>query len=151
VARVDFYVIGGNGESSRQHFACRLAEKAYRQQNTVHIQVPNDQLAQRLDELLWTFRDGSFLPHGIVESRRQEANAAVTIVVAAGDPAAEPSLTEPKGADLLINLTESIPVDIDSFPRVAEIVTSDDDSLARSRKNFVDYRAAGHTLESHNI
>ena len=149
MARVDFYVIRGNSESNRQHFACRLAEIAYRQKNRVHIQVQSDQVARRLDELLWTFRDGSFVPHDIVNSSQQEATSAVTIAVTTA--VAEPAANAPAGADLLINLTESIPVDIGSFPRIAEIVTSDDDSLARSRKNFVDYRQAGHALETHKI
>ncbi|NIA27817.1 MAG: DNA polymerase III subunit chi, partial [Desulfobulbaceae bacterium] len=57
--RVDFYVLKQAGLPSRQSFACRLAEKAYRLKNTVHIHAGDQAGAERLDELLWTFRDGS--------------------------------------------------------------------------------------------
>ena len=53
--------------------------------------------------------------------------------------------------DLLINLTGAIPGNIDSFPRVAEIVTSDDESKARSRVHFASYRDAGHSLDTHKL
>ena len=66
MARVDFYVLNQSGEQARRQFACKLAEKAYRLKNTVHIVAGSRADAERLDELLWTFRDGSFVPHHIV-------------------------------------------------------------------------------------
>ena len=63
MTKVDFYVLGTSGDRARQHFACRLAEKAYRLDNTIHIRTIDQRAAEQLDELLWTFRDGSFVPH----------------------------------------------------------------------------------------
>ena len=37
MARIDFYVLSQSGERARQLFACRLAEKAYKLEHTVHI------------------------------------------------------------------------------------------------------------------
>ena len=142
MSKVDFYVLGGSGEATRQRFACRLAEKAYRLNNTVHIHTADRQSVQQLDDLLWTFRDGSFVPHEILESRPAEPPAPITI----GCDAA-PS----RSCDLLINLSEEIPAMAENFPRVAEIVTSDADARARSRKRFVDYRERGHTLDTHKL
>ena len=138
MARVDFYVLKGSGDDTRWRFACRLAEKAYRLKNSVHIQVQDSGEAARLDDLLWTFRDGSFVPHEIARNR-DSVQAPITIG------------SSPLQADLLVNLTDALPDNIDSFPRVAEIVTSDDDRKARSRRQFVAYRDAGHTLETHNL
>jgi DNA polymerase IIIc chi subunit len=53
--------------------------------------------------------------------------------------------------DLLINLTDEIPGMAASFPRVAELVTSDEQSRQLSRKRFVHYRELGAELETHNI
>ena len=53
--------------------------------------------------------------------------------------------------DLLINLTDEVPAECASFPRVAEIVTSDDIARQRSRKRYAEYRELGHTLETHKI
>ena len=142
MSRVDFYVLPDSGEAVRQRFACRLAEKAYGLDNSVHIRVADQQAATQLDDLLWTFRDGSFIPHEKLASADARAVAPVTIgYLDNGAPR----------CDLLINLTGSMPKNTGSFPRVAEIVTSDGPSRQLSRERFVEYRNEGHTLESHNI
>ena len=142
MSKVDFYVIGGSGEQTRQRFACRLAEKAYRLDNTVHTHAADRQSVQQIDDLLWTFRDGSFVPHEVLGAAAAEPPAPITI----GCESA-PS----RDCDLLINLSEEIPATAESFPRVAEIVTSDEDARNRSRKRFVDYRERGHTLDTHKL
>ncbi|MDH5455573.1 MAG: DNA polymerase III subunit chi, partial [Gammaproteobacteria bacterium] len=65
MARVDFYVLAAADERARHMLACKLAEKAWRLENTVYIHAKDRADAERLDELLWTFRDGSFVPHGL--------------------------------------------------------------------------------------
>jgi len=142
MSQVDFYVLQTSGETSRQHFACRLAEKAYRLKNTVHIQVTDQRSAAHIDELLWTFRDGSFVPHEILHEVADEPASPVTIG----------SHSPPPGrCDLLINLGDGIPSAASAFPRVAEIVTSDDESKKRSRRLFAEYRNSGHKLDSHKL
>ena len=142
MSRVDFYILGESGESARHVFACRLAEKAYRLSNSVHIRTADASLTTRIDELLWTFRDGSFVPHEIV-SPGKPAVAPVTIgSINSGEPAS---------SDLLINLAPDLPGSIAAFPRVAEIVSSDEGSRLQSRQRFAAYRDQGHTLETHNI
>ena len=142
MSRVDFYVIASTGVDSRQRFACRLAEKAYKLNNTVHIHVGDRESVRQVDDLLWTFRDGSFVPHDVVDAPAGKSPAPITIGCE----------TRPAGqCDLLINLSDEIPEMADAFPRIAEIVTSDEDSRTRSRKRFVDYRARGHTLDTHNL
>lgn len=142
MSRIDFYILAEGGESARHVFACRLAEKAYRLNNSVHIRTANVSLASRIDELLWTFRDGSFVPHEIVKGN-QAAEAPVTI--GSGDGGSNAV------SDLLINLSPDTPVNIAAFPRIAEIVSSDEDSRLQSRQRFAAYRDQGHTLETHNI
>ncbi len=97
---------------------------------------------QQIDDLLWTFRDGSFVPHEVLGSPSTEPLAPITI----GCESA-PS----RDCDLLINLAEEIPAIAAAFPRVAEIVTSDEDARTRSRKRFVDYRERGDTLDTHKM
>jgi DNA polymerase-3 subunit chi len=142
MARVDFYILPGSGEVTRQQFACRLAEKAYRLENRVHIHVANRDSLQKLDDLLWTFRDGSFIPHEILGATPGTPASPVTI-------SCDDDLHIE--CDLLINLAESIPSSASSFPRVAEVVTSDEDSKMQSRKRFIDYREKGHTLDTHKL
>lgn len=71
--RVDFYVLAGPKPAARLRFACRLAEKAYRLDHRVHLQTGSAAEAEQLDELLWTFRQGSFVPHELAPPGRQRA------------------------------------------------------------------------------
>jgi DNA polymerase-3 subunit chi len=142
MARVDFYVLDAPGEQARHQFACRLAEKAYRLNNTVHIQTGDRQVAEQLDDLLWTFRDGSFVPHHIANEVAAERESPVTIGYQHGGQCA---------CDLLINLTDRMPEDPGSFPRVAEIVPSDDKARQLSRERFATYREQGHSLDTHKL
>ncbi|MGB5347640.1 MAG: DNA polymerase III subunit chi [Woeseia sp.] len=140
MARVDFYVLGAAGEPARWQFACRLTEKAYKLNNSVHILAPDGAALEKLDELLWTWHDGSFVPHDILPNR---SAAPVTV---GSDAAALPA-----EVDLLINLSDSVPDGINTFARVAEIVTSDDETRLASRARFATYRDQGHTLETHKL
>lgn len=142
MSRIDFYVLSEAGEPARQRFACRLAEKVYKLDNTVHIAAGDRQRAEQLDELLWTFRDGSFVPHEIVASNLQPLGSPITI----GYEEAEVG-----SCDLLINLSDESLKDAGAFQRIAEIVTSDEDSRQRSRRRFADYRDNGHTLDTHKL
>lgn len=142
MAQVDFYILTSSGEFPRQQFACRLAEKAYRLNNTVHIHTGDESTVEKIDSLLWTFRDGSFVPHEKLVTSPTEATAPITIACEAR-PAGD--------CDLLINLSDEIPEIASSFPRVAEIVSSDSASKGLSRRRFVGYRESGHTLNTHQL
>lgn len=142
MARVDFYLLKQSGVESRFAFACRLAEKAYRLNNTVHIHTSDEGHASQIDDLLWTFRDGSFVPHSSVNDSQSSATSPVRISCGAAD-------VEP--CDLLINLCDDIPHFAEAFPRVAELVSSDDSCKQESRKRFAAYREKGHSLETHDV
>lgn len=140
MARIDFYVLSQTGEQARQTFACRLAEKAYRLNNTVHIETGSRKDVDRLDELLWTFRDGSFVPH-----HKLGGNDMGSPVTIGCDSGAMPP------RDLLINLADDIPAIAETFPRIAELVSSDQECKQLSRKRFAAYREQGHEIETHNV
>ena len=140
MTRVDFYVLKGSGDPARNVFACRLAEKAYRLEHAVHICTDDDNLSRELDSLLWTFRDGSFVPHEVLPAEQTSPTAPVTIGT---------SLPASRKAELLINLSASVPQA--DCPRIAEIVSGDDDSRRQSRERYARYRELGHTLETHQL
>ena len=142
MARVDFYVLSQSGEQAQQLFACRLAEKAYRLDNTVHILTQDRATAERIDDLLWTFRDGSFVPHHL---SRPGAGSDQSPISIGHDPA------EVETRDLLINLADDIPDCAGAFPRIAELVTSDETSKQKSRRRFAVYRDQGHQLDTHKV
>jgi len=139
MAQVDFYVLDRVDELARNTLACKLAEKAWRLENTIHIHTMTRADAERLDKLLWTFRDGSFVPHELAGG---DTGAPVTIGY--GSDIAGPR-------DLLINLCDDIPTFAESFPRVAELVTSDENCRAKSRIRYATYRDQGHKITTHKL
>ena len=139
--RVDFYILPGRQTGSRLVLACRLAEKAYGLGHTVYIHTASPEQAQQLDELLWTFRQGSFVPHGLYPDADQD----IPPVLIGWEP--EPLVN----ATLLINLSDEAPAFLERFERVAELVDQDEKTLNLSRDKFRHYRAQGYELHSHKL
>ncbi len=142
MARVDFYILARPDERARQVLACKLAEKAWRLDNSVYIHTRSRSDAERLDELLWTFRDGSFVPHGV--AGRDDGTEDSPIMIGSDDGGVD-------ACDLLINLCDEIPAFAEGFPRVAELVTSDENCRLLSRKRYAAYRDGGHELNTHKL
>ncbi len=142
MARVDFYVLQRADERSRHTLACKLAEKAYRLDNSVYIHAKTHQDAEHLNELLWTFRDGSFVPHAL--SGVDDDTTASPVMIGCTADGVE-------SRDLLINLCDEVPAFAEAFPRVAEVVTSDENCRILSRKRFTEYRDKGHSIQTHKL
>lgn len=139
--RVDFYLNSDPGPDARLRLACRLVEKAYRLGHRVYVHVASQQQAQRLDDLLWTFRAGSFVPHAQVSQSSGQDHP-----VLIGEDA-----TAAKGADLLVNLSSSVPSFYSAFQRVIEVVGEDDTERTSARERFRFYRDQGLSPQSHRV
>lgn len=145
MTRVDFYVLQDAAAEARERFACRLVEKAWRLKHSVFLHAVSESEARRLDGLLWTFDDRSFLPHVLdVPGLDDELAAATPVRIGAGGaPSSE--------AQVLVNLGHDVPLFFSRFERVAEIVSGDDEARARARERFRFYRDRGYEIETHQI
>lgn len=141
--RVDFYVLSENVPDARLRWACRLAEQAAEQGSRVYVQTAGNSDAQRLDDLLWTYNDRIFLPHEIFAGGPAPHPR---VMVLLGEAAAPPSHRQ-----LVVNLTETIPAELEQYERVAEIVDVDPERKRSARERYKQYRERGCTLESHNV
>lgn len=143
MTRVDFYVLpAGSGNEAVERTACRIAEKAFRAGHGVYLHVPDTEAEARIDELLWTFRAGSFVPH----ARWPEGAGAPErppVLVGAAEPPPEP--------EVLINLAPEVPAFFSRFLRVAELVGGDEASRARARARWRWYRDRGYPLHKHEL
>ena len=143
MSRVDFYILSEEGPDARLRYACRLAERAVEQGCHVYIRTAASSVTQRVDDMLWTFNDRSFLPHEVFTG--QPASHARVMVMLGTDagPASH--------RQLLINLTDAMPADLDGYERLAEIVDADPERKRGARERYKQYREHGCTLESHNL
>ena len=140
--QVDFYLLNSHEEQRRDSFICKLVEKIVRQSNThtIHIHCKDRQETHRLDELLWTFSDVSFIPHNILGE----------------GPDAPPPVQlgfdgTPKHRDILINLCTTIPIFYSSFQRILEIVPQNEELQAAARERYQFYKTQNCTLNTHKI
>jgi len=142
VTRVDFYILtAAASHQGRSRFACRLAEKAWQTGYRVFIHTSSEFEAQQLDDLLWTFRPESFIPHAIAT---EPGEATLPVLVGTG---LEPVLA----ADLFINLSDVVPPYFQRFPRLAEIVEAGGPQRDFARSRYRLYREQGCNLRSHNL
>jgi DNA polymerase-3 subunit chi len=140
--RIDFYVLDQAGVQARLRFACRLTEKAFQQRHHIHALTVDEAMARTLDELLWTFRAESFVPHGVANG---EATAELPVTIGW-----EPDRPAQDG-DLLINLTPGVPTSFESYRRLAEIVDADEACRREGRERFRFYRDNGFEPQTHRI
>jgi len=141
MTQVDFYIIDPDNGENRQHYACRLTDKAYRQGRRVYIHTGSPGESQMLDRLLWTFRDQSFVPHGIAGTTDPE----FTPVLIGDQPPPE------QADDVLINLSLAAepPSFFSRFERVAEIVDQQNEVKQTSRRHYRFYLDRGYPLNTH--
>jgi DNA polymerase-3 subunit chi len=139
--RVDFYILAASEPASRLQFACKLTEKAYGLNNRIYAHVSSQAEAKKLDELLWTFKQGSFIPHQSLNDSDDERTP-----VSIGTP--EQWKNE---GELLINLSEAAPEFATNYTRVAEIVDGQEASRQAGRKRFRQYREMGLEPVTHQI
>jgi DNA polymerase III subunit chi len=136
MTRVDFYVSSDDGARAAPLLACRLAEKAWKLGHKVYVHAPDPAAAQQLDELMWTFRDVSFVPHSLTDD--------APVRIGHGGP--------PEGFnELLVNLASDVPPFAERFDRVAEIVAGVAEAEQRARARFKHYRDRGHEPETHQV
>jgi DNA polymerase III subunit chi len=143
VSRVDFYVLAEDAPDARLRYACRLAEAAVERGERVYLQTASAAEAQRLDDLLWTFNDRSFLPHEIFSGAPASHDRVMVMLGHESAPATH--------RRLLINLTELVPADLEQYERIAEIVDVDPERKRSARERYKQYREQGCVLETHNV
>ncbi len=143
VSRVDFYVLAEDAPDARLRYACRLAEAAVERGERVYLQTASAAEAQRLDDLLWTFNDRSFLPHEIFSGAPASHDRVMIMLGHESAPATH--------RRLLINLTELVPADLGQYERIAEIVDVDPERKRSARERYKQYREQDCVLETHNL
>ena len=140
--RVDFYVLEESSAAGRLKLACRLAEKAYLAAQTALVWHTDVQELKAFDDMLWTFMDGSFVPHEMLTPAASVAECPV--MLSAGN-------IPPVTVDIIINLAPEVPTCLAQTRRVAEIIDGEDSRRRAGRARFKAYRDLGIQPASHNI
>jgi DNA polymerase III subunit chi len=143
MTRIDFYSLTEDSSGDRLLLTCRLAQRAHGEGLRVHIETADAPSARQLDRLLWTFRDDSFLPHGLVG----ETDPVLTpiLIGVAGEMGPEVE------GQVLINLGLAVPASFDHFERLLEPIDLDPQVRAAGRRRYAHYKGLGYPLEHREI
>ena len=137
--QVDFYVLDESALTAGQ-LACRLALMAWEQGHRIAVLTETSEAADELDELMWNYPAGRFLPH---TARAGDTRGPVTIRT--------PDMPIPGDSEVIINLSSSVVSEPGSYQRLLEIVPGNPSQRSVSRLKFRAYRDQGLDPVSHPI
>ena len=125
-------------QSRMETRACEIAERTYVRGDKLQIIAGDQQQATRLDDLLWTFRPDSFVPHRFSRGEKDEVTSPVVITI---DEEKIP------GFEFLLMLNYC-PVEIvEQFSQVTHLVVVDNqERLEASRHYWAQLKEAGFVL-----
>ena len=137
-----FYVLASDNEHQRLLFVCKLVEKAYRNGKYCYVLTDSEEQSLNLDNLLWTFRQGSFIPHEIYAGVRPALENVILIGTR------EPPLEWRK---LIINLSDSGPKSIGQTDRILEVLDANEEIRASGRRRYRLYQQSGIETTTHTL
>lgn len=141
MTHVSFYILTDEQADAQLRFACRLAEKAHGEGHRLYLRVDDAQTGEQLDKLLWTFRQGSFVPHALLSNLAAKDDP-TPVVIGSGEP--------PLQLDgVMVNLGSDVPGFFSRFERTLEVVAPAQRAAARQRYRF--YQDRGYPLQTHQI
>ncbi len=142
MAEVSFYILPSESTQERYEFACKLIEKAYRSGCFCYVLTDNAEQSQKIDDLLWTFRAGSFIPHQIYTG---ELPALEKIILIG-------SLDVPElWQKTVINLSSYCPKQVDKIERILEILDNSEATKELGRDRYRHNQQCGITITTHKI
>jgi DNA polymerase-3 subunit chi len=116
----------------------RLLERALGAGHRILVKAPSPTEVERLNKLLWTYGEASFLPHG---SAADGWEAEQPIYLTAGDE-------NPNGADLGCQCGGAEFAATEGLKRILDLFDGGDEAaVAAARDRWRRYKAAGHVLK----
>lgn len=134
MADISFYILPTQSQQERYLFTCKLIEKAYRSGCFCYVLTDTAAQSQRIDDLLWTFRAGSFIPHQVYTG---DIPRVEQVLIGSIPPPAQWQKT-------VLNLSSHCT----DAERVLEILDDSEETKSVGRERYRHYREAGHTLKN---
>lgn len=140
MAEVSFYILRTESLPDRYLFACKLIEKAYRSGCFCYVLTDSAEQSRIIDDLLWTFRAGSFIPHQIYTGEPPDTEKVILIG----------SLDAPEHwQKTLFNLSSHYPDLGPQTERVLEILDNSETTKEAGRNRYRQYQQSGMTITTH--
>jgi len=133
----------------------KLMEKAFTGRFRTLLVAESDARVDQLNQLLWTYDPGSFLPHGSLKEGNAEQQPILLVTSSSfgsteGSPAAGDPLLKAKddGKFNLLAITDGTqPEKPEQFERILDIFNGNDaQAVEKARTRWTSYKNAGHNI-----
>ncbi len=138
--QVDFYLLQASSKRNPLKVAVQLIEKAWNGGQSVYILCSNQQQVEQLDQLLWTFKANSFIPHNTLCTDKPN-NEPIIIGTEYQAPA----------SDILLNLSNRQPENPQQCQRVLEVVAAEEESTIAARQRYRYYQKLAIEPKTHKL
>jgi len=140
--QISFYLVPSASVEERLLFACKLLEKAFRNRQACYALMDTENQGEMLDQMLWTFRAGSFIPHQMYHGKPPHPANAVVIG----------TLPAPQGwRHVLVNLSSKLPETWDEHEKILEILHDDGTTKDLGRQRYRFYQKSGFDITTHKL
>jgi DNA polymerase-3 subunit chi len=130
---------------NKQSYACRLLRKGYLKGARLVVRVDAQALSS-LDNALWTFAQGEFIPHGCEGDAPPVLRRSPILLYSE-----LPENLDATASAVLVNLCASLPPGYERFGRVIEVVTQDEDDRLHARARWRAYKQHGIEPVRHDL
>ncbi|MEI7515445.1 MAG: DNA polymerase III subunit chi [Betaproteobacteria bacterium] len=132
------------GAPDKLAYALRLLRKASATGARILV-VADADLLPRLDAALWASAATDFRPHCVGHAAPQVLSRSPIVL-------AEPGLDLMAHTyDVLVNLSVTLPPEIERYQRVIEVVSTDDEDRAQARPRWKWYAEHGYAIDRHDL
>jgi DNA polymerase-3 subunit chi len=139
---ISFYILPTQSVQDRYLFACKLIEKTYRNHYFCYVLTDTSEQSQLMDDMLWVFRPGSFIPHQVYSGELPAIEN--TILIGSNNPPENWLKT-------VVNLSSQIPQDFQQAERILEILDNSEETKAWGRQRYRQYQQAGIEIITHKM
>jgi len=139
--QVDFYTTTDTRPDAAPRLLCKVIEKAYKQGLRVYVHAPSPRQSRYFDQLLWSFRENSFVPH-----QRSDDGQPLSAPVCIGYGEVQ------RGeAEVLANLSPELPPSLQGFARVVDVAGAAEPGLSEGRRRYRAYLDRQLDLKHHRL
>ena len=143
--KADFYLLATPAPESMYTFACRLTEKVASLGKRIFFLCRDEEQLTQLDDLLYSFRPDSFLPHTI----KDQADGLTSIILGLEPP-------QQFQPEVLFNFQSESALKLPPHSglqeyRVVELVLNTSAEKHIARLKFKGYKEAGFEMQTHHL
>jgi DNA polymerase III subunit chi len=143
MTQVDFHILQDSSTDARWLYTCRFVEKVATLGHTILIAVDTEHEAKMLDELLWSFKPESFIPHHMIgDKNKTQVEITYTTDSYTKDYTGQ--------QQVLVNISSQVPNYFSCFERLTEIVIQEPKVLENTREHYKFYKQRGYPINQHH-